>query len=121
MGARNSPNTARRVPAHSPVVAPARAAASVAGIRLTSVLASAARRASASSTAAWSRSAFHASTLASADRSASGSGAWIAASRSAVSGDGSVVSKTLTPTTFSSPLSMRARRAACADTSACFM
>ena len=34
----------------------------------------------------------HASRLATADRSASGSAAWIAASRSAVSGDGSVVS-----------------------------
>ena len=92
-GARNSPNTSRSVPAHSPVVAPARAAARVAAIRLASVLASAASRgqrlgdlglvALRPSTA---------STAASADRSASGSAAWIAASRSAVSGDGSVVS-----------------------------
>ena len=53
--------------------------------------------------------------------SAAGSAAWMAASRSAVSGEGSVVSKTLTPTTFSSPDSIRARRAACEETSCSFM
>ena len=92
MGARNSPNTSRSVPAHSPVVAPARAAASVAAIRLVSVLASAARRANASATAFSSRCAFHSSTEVRADCSAAGSAAMIAASRSAVSGEGSVVS-----------------------------
>ncbi len=80
------------MPAHSPVVAPARAAASVAVIRLVSLLASSASFARACATSASSRSAFHASTLARAVFSASGSAAMIAASRSAVSGEGSVVS-----------------------------
>jgi hypothetical protein len=121
VGARNSPNTSRSASAHSPVVAPARAAARVAVIRFASVLASAASRASASLTAASSRSAFQTRTLAIAACSAPGSAVWIAVSRSAVSGEGSVVTNRLTPTTTSSPDSIRARRAAWEETSACFM
>ena len=44
VGARYSPNTSRSAPAHSPVVTPARAHASVAGIRFASVLARVAQR-----------------------------------------------------------------------------
>lgn len=39
VGARNSPNTSRRAPAHSPVVTPARAHSRVASIRLSVPLA----------------------------------------------------------------------------------
>ncbi|CAM5662488.1 hypothetical protein SAURM35S_09935 [Streptomyces aurantiogriseus] len=49
--------------------------------------------------------------------STAGSTVWIAVSRSAVRGFGSVVSKTLTPTIFSCPDSIRARRSACEETS----
>ena len=90
-------------------------------IRLASVLASAASRASASATADSSRWAFQALTESMAACSAAGSAVWMALSRSAVRGEGSVVVNTLTPTTISSPASIRARRAACAETSACFM
>jgi hypothetical protein len=45
----------------------------------------------------------------------------MAPARSAVSGFGSVVVKRLTPTTTSSPASMRRRRSACDATSAPFM
>ena len=47
VGARNSPNTSRSAPAHSPVVTPARAHSRVAAMRLVSEPASATRRASA--------------------------------------------------------------------------
>ncbi|UUZ58363.1 hypothetical protein LP418_19480 [Nocardioides sp. B-3] len=109
------------MPAHSPVVAPARAAAVVACIRFLSVFASAASVASAAVTAASSRWAFQSATDLSAVASACGSAAMIASSRLAVSGEGSVVSNLFTPTTISSPASIRARRAAWALTSACFM
>ncbi len=49
--------------------------------------------------------------------STAGSTVWIAVSRSAVSGFGSVPSKALTPTIFSWPDSIRARRSACEATS----
>ena len=60
VGARYSPNTSRSAKAHSPVVTPARAQASVAAIRLTSgSSASALSRASAARTAAGSRRCRH--------------------------------------------------------------
>lgn len=49
--------------------------------------------------------------------STAGSTVWMAVSRSAVSGLGSVDSKALTPMIFSSPDSIRARRSACEETS----
>ena len=60
VGARNSPNTSRSTPAHSPVVTPAFAQAIEASMRLASVLAASRSPSSAASTAAASRSAFHA-------------------------------------------------------------
>ena len=75
VGARYSPKTSRSAPAHSPDGRTgARTAARVASIRLSSVLASARSRSSASSTAAWSRCARHSTTSAIALASASGIG-----------------------------------------------
>ena len=102
MGARYSPNTSRSAPAHSPVVTPARAHSSVAGIRLVSVPASARSRARAAAARSRarrvaSRSARQAWTAATAAASTAGSTVWMAVSRSAVSGFGSVVVNALTP------------------------
>ena len=119
VGARYSPNTSRSASAHSPTVPPALASAIVAGIRFSVVAAvsavaptrarprpSPARRATASSSAIW-------------PRSASGSSFRMcdSPSRLAVRGDGSVSVKLLTPTTFVSPDSMRRTRSVFACTS----
>ena len=68
-------------------------------------------------TGSGSRSARHFCTDSQAAASTAGSTVMIAVSRSAVSGLGSVVSNLLTPTTTSSPLSIRRRRSACEPTS----
>jgi hypothetical protein len=68
-----------------------------------------------------SRSSRHALTAAAALASTSWSTVWMALPRSAVSGLGSVVSNRFTPTTTSSPVSIRWRRRACEATSADFM
>jgi hypothetical protein len=101
-------------------VTPARAHRSVAGIRFASVFAASASAASASSTAAASRPARQARTAASARRSASGSTVWIALSISDKSGFGSVSVNRFTPTTTSTPDSIRPRRSASALTSCDF-
>ena len=126
VGARYSPNTSRSAPAHSPVVTPARAHSSVAAIRFVSVPASATSRASADAarslrSGSASRSSRHRRTAAAAAASTPASTLWIAVSRSAVSGFGSVVAKRLTPTTTSSPDSIRCRRSECDATSSLFM
>jgi hypothetical protein len=68
-----------------------------------------------------SRSARQRRTASTAASSTSASTVWIAAPRSAVSGLGSVVVNRLSPTTTSSPDSIRPRRAAWDVTSADFM
>ncbi len=118
VGARYSPKTSRSAKDHSPVVTPARAQARLAAIRLTpSWAASALSRSSAASTAVSSRCSRHCPRLATISCSAAGSTCWTAASRSAVSGLGSLVVKQLTPTTLSAPDSILACRAACEATS----
>jgi hypothetical protein len=117
VGARNSPNTSRSTPAHSPVVTPAFAQAIEASIRFASVLAASRSASSADSTAAASRPARQARIASIAAASVAGSTVSIAAAPSACSGLGSLVWNRLTPTTTSSPDSMRLRRSARALTS----
>ena len=61
VGARYSPNTSRRVCAHSPTVPPARASSTVAGTRFSVVAATTRSRASAAATASLSRCSRHCS------------------------------------------------------------
>ena len=122
VGARYSPNTSRSVPAHSPVVAPARAAASVAGMMFTdSSRAALASSSSALSTAAWSRSERHFFTASICPRSTSGSTVRMPPSSPSWSGERSVFVNTFWPTTFSSPSSIFLTRARCDSTSCVFM
>jgi hypothetical protein len=126
VGARNSPNTSRSTPAHSPVVTPALAHVIEASMRLASVCvesfrAASRRPSSAASTAAVSRSARHAWIASTAAASTAGSTVSIAAAPSACSGLGSVVANRFTPTTTTSPDSIRRRRSASDATSCPFM
>ena len=116
VGARYSPNTSRSAPAHSPVVTPARAHRRRrrhqvgAGPRRRRAAAPAPRPRSAPAGPRRARPATaHGRRRAGPRRR--GRRAWIARPRSAVSGLGSVVSNRLTPTTTSSPDSIRRRRA----------
>ena len=105
VGARNSPNTSRISPPHSPVVPPALASAIDGGITLSPCTAARRRSASAASTAAWSRADRHART--SAIISASTAWSTFMIEPSPPSGDSAVSVKALTPTTVWSPDSMR--------------
>src|SRR5882757_6053950 len=120
VGARNSPNTSRSANDHSPVVTPARAHSRVAAIRFSGPAAAEVSAASAAFTRGSSRAARHSRSAATTPASPAGSTVMIAVSRSAVSGLGSVDSYALTPTIFSWPDSIRARRSACEDTSCDF-
>ena len=108
VGARNSPNSARSAAPHSPVVTPAFAASIEGGMMFAPLLR---RRAvlSAAATRASSRCARHALSRATCSASASGEGTMIEVSP-AVSGDGSVLVKPLTPTTICSPRSIASIR-----------
>lgn len=91
VGARNSPNTSRSAPVHSPVVTPALAHAIEASMRFVSVLAASRRLSSAASTAAASRPDRHARIASTAAASIAGSTTSIAPAPSACRGLGSVV------------------------------
>jgi hypothetical protein len=93
----------------------------VAAIRFTSEAAASRSASRAFRTGSGSRSARHFLTASWAAFSTAGSTTMIAVSRSASSGFGSVVSKRLTPTTTSSPLSIFRRRSASEATSWPFM
>ena len=115
VGARNSPNTSRSTPAHSPVVPPALASAIDGSMMLPSPAAASCRAASAASTAAWSREPRQART--SAINSVSTAGSTVRMLPGVSRGDGSVSVKRLTPTTVCSPASMRRVRSAIDRTS----
>ena len=114
MGARYSPNTARRVAPHSPVVPPARAKAMDGSMMLCPSKAALRRSASAACTTSSSRAARHSSTSAMVRASTSGSTRWMAPSPP--NGDGSDSVKRFTPTTVWSPLAIRRVRSAIDDT-----
>ena len=117
VGARNSPNTSRSAPAHSPVVPPAWARAMVASMMLPSGPSSAATRRSSSSARAHGRR--RRASVRQRSRSAicSASTRWstlrmFSISPSPSSGEGAVSVKQLTPTTICSPVSIRRTRSA---------
>ncbi len=118
VGARYSPNTSRRRPAHSPVVPPAWARSTVAAMMFSPDSAAWRSWSSDRLTASLSRSARHSSSSAMIWASSAGSTLRMAPSPpAAVSGDGAVSVNLLTPTTVSSPSSMWRTRSAWLRTS----
>ncbi len=121
VGALYSPNTSRSAPAHSPVVPPAWARAMVAGMMFSVPSAALRSTSRARVTARPSRAERHASTSARSSDSTAGSTLRMeptdpaeppCSGPSGESGDSAVSVKQLTPTTWSSPVSMRRTRSA---------
>ena len=117
VGARYSPKTSRSAPAHSPVVPPAWARSIVAGMMFSPDSAAPRSWSSERLTASLSRSDRHACTSAIVWASRAGSTLRMWSSPSRTSADPVVSVKRLTPTTVSSPSSMRRRRSAWLRTS----
>ncbi len=118
VGARYSPKTSRSVPAHSPVVPPACASSIVAAMTLVPDSAACRRPSIARRTASLSRLDRHACTSSTSWACTPGS-TWRTES-SPRSGDSSVSTKSLSPTTTSSPDSIRGRRSVCDRTNRVF-
>jgi hypothetical protein len=120
VGARYSPKLSRSAKPHSPVVTPALAQATEAGMTLRFSRAAARSSLSAAATAFGSRAARHAVRRSICSASACGETVTIISAEPA-SGEGSLSTKRLTPTTVCSPRSIASMRRVFDSTSCCFM